>query len=117
MSHESQLVVPDSFRALYLDARRQRLLIPVADLQARAELCEDLAQQLLDQAQRLHHDLGLDQADVLLRCHAGLRDPSSGLTQGEAGWVVLRLAELAGWPWQEWSDLLTTSTTSGQPAA
>jgi hypothetical protein len=99
MTDESQIHVPESFIALYSN-ERGRLTLPLAELRQRCELCEDLAQQLVEQGQRLHHDLGLAQGDVIERCHAGLSSPGSGLMTTEAGWVVTRLAELLGWPWQ-----------------
>jgi hypothetical protein len=99
MSDESQFLVPESFIALH-STPRGRLTLPRDELRQRYELCEDLAQQLMPQGQRLHHDLGLAQSDVVERCHAGLCTPESGLTPPEAGWVVTRLAELLGWPWQ-----------------
>jgi hypothetical protein len=92
----SQLTVPDSFRDLYLDTRG-RLTLPLAQLLQRAELCEDLAQQLLDTARHIHFDLGIAEEDVLTRLHAGLQSPESGLQPGEAEWVTARLAELLDW--------------------
>jgi hypothetical protein len=70
----------------------------------RYEVCEDLAQQLVDHGQQIHHDHGLAEDLVLARCQAGLLDAGSGLSAAEAGWVVTRLAELLGWPWQGADD-------------
>jgi hypothetical protein len=95
----SQLHVPPSFIALYCDARG-RLGVSREQLWQRYEVCEDLAQQLVDHAQQIHHDHGLAEDLVLARCRAGLLDAASGLSGAEAGWVVTRLAELLGWPWQ-----------------
>jgi hypothetical protein len=115
MSDESQIHVPESFSALHRDAR-QRLSLPLAELRAHHELCEDLAQQLVEQGQRLHHDLGLAQDDVLARCRAGLRDPAAGLAPPEADWVVIRLAELLGWPWAEVQASLQDEAAAAAPA-
>ena len=41
--------------------------------------------------------LGVDESDVLDRCHRGLLDAASGVSRPEAGWVVQRLAELLEW--------------------
>ena len=49
MSDDNQLFVPPSFVALFHDARG-RLREPKAQLLARYELCEDLAQLLVEQA-------------------------------------------------------------------
>ncbi|MFM2069366.1 MAG: hypothetical protein RLZZ584_4275, partial [Pseudomonadota bacterium] len=78
MSDESQIHVPDSYTALHTN-ERHRLTLPLPELRQRYELCEDLAQQLVEQGQRLHHDLGLAQEDVLSRCLAGLQGEGSGL--------------------------------------
>jgi hypothetical protein len=98
MSDENQIYLPDSFLALYRDAR-QRLTAPLAEIRARYELCEDLAQQLEEHARgRSIHAHG-SEVDLLLRYHAGLADPDpdSGFSAAEARWVVTRLSELLGW--------------------
>lgn len=94
--HDSQVLVPDSFRALHSD-RRGRLTRPAAEVAQRAELCEDLAQQLLDSARALHFDRGVAADLVLARLQQGLDEPEAGLQPGEARWVAGRVAELAGW--------------------
>jgi hypothetical protein len=96
MSDENQIYLPESFLNLYRDAR-QRLTAPLADVRARYELCEDLAQQLEEHARsRSIHAHG-SEVDLLLRYHAGLADPDSGFTPAEAVWVTTRLSELLGW--------------------
>ena len=100
MSDENQIQPPPSFIALYTDARH-RLAEPLAVVRARYELCEDLAQQLVEHGQHVHHDLGVSEDEVLLRCHTGLRSDDSGFSGAEAGWIIRRLAELLGWPWDD----------------
>jgi len=97
MSDDQLTPLPASFLALYAGPRG-RLSEPAGQVRARYELCEDLASHLSASAQALHHDDGLGEDDVLLRCHAGLNNPASGLSPGEADWVVRRLAELLRWP-------------------
>lgn len=70
---------------------------PMDEVRARYELCEDLAGHLVGSAQALHHDDGLAEEDVLLRCLQALQQPASGLQPGEGAWVVQRLAELLRW--------------------
>jgi hypothetical protein len=98
---EDQLTpLPDSFVALYGGAsshRARRLTLPMDEVRARYELCEDLAGHLVSSAQALHHDDGLAEEDVLLRCLQALQQPASGLQPGEGAWVVQRLAELLRW--------------------
>lgn len=88
--------IPESFLGLHTGFRG-RLLRPLAELQQRHELCEDLAQHLMTSAQGLYHDQGLDRDTVLERIQAGLESPESGLLDGEGAWVCRRLAELLRW--------------------
>jgi hypothetical protein len=97
MSDDNQIIVPPSFLAVHSDTRG-RLTLPKDELRLRYELCEDLAQHLSEQAKTLEHDMGLSQDLVLQRMHAGLSAAVSSLSAQEAGWVVHRIAELAGWP-------------------
>jgi hypothetical protein len=96
-SDEYQIPIPPSFHVLHADARG-RLLLPLAEFRARYELCEDMAQMLVEQAQALQHDQGLAEDIVLGRMQAGLAAPGAGLGEAEAWWVATRLAELLGWP-------------------
>lgn len=98
----SQILIPDAFRALYTD-RRGRLMIPRDELATRAELCEDLAQQLQGTAQQIHFDLGIAEDEVLDRIHATLANPAAGLREVELPWLIGRLAELLGWNDTGWS--------------
>ncbi len=94
----NQIEVPPSFLALFTDPRRQRLTAPPATVRARYELCEDLASHLAGQAQSVHQDTPAEQQAFLRQCHDGLRMPAAGVAEGEAAWVVWRLAELLDWP-------------------
>lgn len=94
---ENQLQLPASFHALYLDGQ-QRLTAPLEDVQARYELCEDLAQVLVGQTEGLVHETLQDQRELLGRFREALLAPEAGLNPAEARWVVQRLAELVDWP-------------------
>ena len=96
MDDDNQIFIPPSFSALYCDAHT-RLRLPVAELRARYELCEDLACHLVEQAQTLYHVQAPSEAEILLRIHAGLSSPGAGTSPAEASWVVQRLAELLQW--------------------
>ena len=98
MSDDYQIHIPPSFEAVHRDARG-RLTLPRDDFRARYEWCEDMAQMLVDRSQAVHHDLGVDEAEVLRRTEAGLGVPEAGFSMAEAAWVTTRLAELLGWPW------------------
>lgn len=97
MSDENQIYVAPSFQALYRDARN-RWTLPVREVAARHELCEDLAQHLTTHCQNVHVEIGADTDEVLERCLQGLLTPEAGVSEAEATWVVTRLAELLGWP-------------------
>ena len=98
MSDENQILIPPSFEAVHRDARG-RLTLPRDDFRARYELCEDMAQLLVDRSQAWLHDQGLSEDLILQRTEAGLAAAGAGFSAGEAAWVVTRLAELLVWPW------------------
>jgi hypothetical protein len=96
MSDDYQIHIPPSFFAIHTDAR-QRLREPLATVRARYEVCEDLANHLVQHAQLLHHAEVPSEEEILVRIHAGLNSPEAGVSAAEAGWIVQRLAELLGW--------------------
>ncbi len=97
MSDEYQIPIPPSFEAVHRDTRG-RLTLPRDDFRARYELCEDMAQMLVEPCQARLHDLGLSEDVILARTEAGLAAEGGGFSAGEATWVTTRLAELLGWP-------------------
>ncbi|MEY8876344.1 MAG: hypothetical protein AB9M60_07530 [Leptothrix sp. (in: b-proteobacteria)] len=99
----NQIEVPASFQAVY--TVRDRLTRKGDALRARYEVCEDLAQQLIETAQHLHHDLGVSQDEVLRRMLTGLVTPEAGFEPGEPAWLLQRLAELLGWAWPGLDEL------------
>lgn len=92
----NQQVVAESFQALYVE--RGRPLLARADLEARHELCEDLAQSLCEVCLQLHDRQRAGSAEILAQIQAGLLQPPSALPAQEAGWVATRIAELLQWP-------------------
>ncbi|MDQ6629573.1 MAG: ATPase with chaperone activity [Pseudomonadota bacterium] len=92
----NQLVVPDSFMALFVPAGQSKPTATRAVISARYELCEDLAGQLVEHAQG-QHDQGRSQEEILEAIRLGLRSGDSGIDEPESRWVVRRLAELQGW--------------------
>jgi hypothetical protein len=98
MSDDYQVLIPPSFTDLYLD-RRRRLTITQQTLRERYDLCEDLANQLVEFARGVHHDLGISEDEVLARCRRGLLAEPASVEPAEAAWVERRLAELLSWPW------------------
>lgn len=97
-SEDSQVVLPESFIALYRVPGRLKLSAPRAEIAERHEFCDDLAQMLTERAQTLLWELGVTEADVLQRMFAGLNAEGSVVNKNEAVWVATRLAELLGWP-------------------
>lgn len=98
MSFDQSRAVPESFIAVHAD-ERGRPRLGAAELRDRHELCDDLAQSLVDRVRELMHDLGVDEASVLDRVARGLTEPASGLAEGEPQWVRLRLQELLQARW------------------
>ena len=99
---DSQLQVPPSFAALH--TRAGRLTLRREELFARYDLCEDLANHLVDFAKSIHYDLGVAEDEVLARCRRGLLEEPAQVSEAEAGWIEGRLAELLGWPYAAASD-------------
>jgi hypothetical protein len=95
---DNQIQVPPSFQALYANASGTRLLQPIALVRARYELCEDLAQMLVDQASTAQFKSGAPEVEVLRAMRDGLRAEGSAVEVAEADWVIERLAELLQWP-------------------
>ena len=98
MSEDSQIVVPPSFVALFVEPGRIKPSMPREHIAARHEFCEDLAQMLMEPAQTKRWELGVTEDDVLERMHRGLREGPAAVDEAEARWVVCRLAELMDWP-------------------
>ncbi len=96
MSDDYQIDIPPSFFAIYTD-RRQRLSEPLAVVRERYEVCEDLANHLVQQALTLHHVEVPSEQEILAKIRAGLAAPGSGFSPAEAQWVTRRLAELLNW--------------------
>jgi hypothetical protein len=97
MSDESQIEVPPSFIALFVEPGRTKPNAPRAEISQRYEFCEDLASMLTESAQARLWELGITEADVLERIHTGLLGGQAGVNPAEAEWVTRRLAELLGW--------------------
>ncbi|MBL8347116.1 MAG: ATPase with chaperone activity [Rubrivivax sp.] len=98
MSDDNQIIVPPSFVALFVPPGRIKPTQSREHIAARYELCEDLAQTLVEHAQTVHFDTGADEAEVLRRMQLGLVSPAGVVDEAEAVWVTRRLAELLGWP-------------------
>lgn len=100
MDDSSQILVPDSFVALYQPSPHRRPSLPRAELAARHELCEDLATLLTEQCRTLQFREDLPEDVVLRRCLQGLRATPETVSADEAWWVVRRAAELLDWSWE-----------------
>jgi hypothetical protein len=97
MSDESQIVVPPSFIALFIEPGRIKPNAAREHILERYELCEDMATMLVDHARSKLWELGIAEADVLERIHRGLLEAEGGVDGVQARWVVTRLAELLEW--------------------
>ncbi|MET0382332.1 MAG: ATPase with chaperone activity [Burkholderiaceae bacterium] len=94
MSEENQIVVPPSFIALFVEPGRTKPNATREAITARYEFCEALATLLVERAQTLQWQLGITEADVLDKLHAGLRGPDAPVADEEGEWILRRLAEL-----------------------
>ncbi len=95
---DNQILIPDSFLALYAARSGSRLTEPMAHVRERYELCEDLAQALTEQARLTRFQLGITEQDVLEKMLQALLQEGSPVLPPQAQWVVRRLAELLDWP-------------------
>jgi hypothetical protein len=93
-----QTDIPGSFIELFLLPGATRPSAPRATIAARYELCEDMAQMLTEHAQGMRLGRDMPEIDVLEQLLGGLTVEGSVVGQGEALWVVRRLAELLDWP-------------------
>ena len=97
MDDANQIHVPPSFLELFAAPGGYKLTEPMAHVRERYELCEDLAQMLMEQAAARQFELGVTGQDVLEKMHQGLAAPGSPVQPPEGLWVIKRLAELLGW--------------------
>ena len=98
MDDANQILIPESFLALFAARGGHRLTEPMDHVRARYELCEDLAQALTEQARLTQFELGIPEHDVLEKMQQALTQEGSPVPPPQAHWVVRRLAELLDWP-------------------
>lgn len=92
----NQTIIPDAFLLLYSKNGQPTATREVVE--ARHDLCEDMAAQMTTLCASLEHKHDLSQEEVLRRCWMGLLQDGSGVEPPEANWVVARTAELLQWP-------------------
>ena len=101
MSEDNQIFIPESFMTLFIQPGRYKPSASRAEVSNRYELCEDMANMLMETAQNMQFTLGITEQDVLIQCLIGLQAEGSVVTLPESQWVVHRLAELLNWPFPE----------------
>jgi len=74
---------------------------PRAEIEARHELCEDVALHAAAFLAACHQE-GDDTSGALRRCHDGLRADPEAFAAVEAAWVVRRVAEPQEWAAPAW---------------
>ncbi len=99
----NQTLVPESFLAVH--SRHGRASLTRAAMEARHEICEDVALHAAALFAARHQD-GDSTDDALQRCHDGLRADPAAFSEAEAAWVTRRVAELHEWPQPGWLDAL-----------
>lgn len=90
----NQTLVPDAFLALH--ARHGRPLLSRAETEARHAACEDVALHLAEGLRARGVDAE-DATGALGGAHAALAADPSAFSDGEARWIVQRVAELMEW--------------------
>lgn len=96
MDSDNQIIIPESFIALFVLPGRSKPTEPYRTVLQRYELCEDLACALVDQATTKKWELGVETQDIVQRIGLGLAGDDAGLSALEAEWVCKRLTELMG---------------------
>lgn len=98
MDDSHQIDLPESFMALYVPPGKIKPTLPWRELLIRYELCEDLAQMLMEPTSTRQFQQDLLPEAALALCLHGLSDSPGVVSPAEARWVVTRLAELLQWP-------------------
>lgn len=101
MSDDNQILIPESFLNLFIEPGRIKPTETRQTIAQRYDLCEDMAQMLVEPCRESLWDLGITEADVLQRTAQGLTGTDTGLNEAQTRWVVRRLAELLGWEWPQ----------------
>jgi hypothetical protein len=104
MSDENQIEIPPSFIALFVPPGRIKPTASRREITERYEFCEALATMLVERAQTLQWQLGITEADVLEKLHAGLMGEGAPVPPAEGGWIIKRLAELLEWDRPKWKS-------------
>ena len=94
MPDDYQILIPPSFMALFVEPGKYKPNAPRTHIAQRYELCEDMANLLIDPAREQMFRLGITEDDVVYTIRDGLGGPDGVLTADEAGWVSARLFEL-----------------------
>jgi hypothetical protein len=97
MSDDNQIIIPPSFISIFVEPGRIKPSASKEHIHERYDLCEDMAHLLTEQASNKLWELGITEADVLLRIGKGLCGTDIGLSEQEVQWVIKRLAEILGW--------------------
>ena len=97
MDDANQIEVPPSFLALYTSVATRRLTQPIDEVRDRYELCEGLAQMLVEHPSMQQGDDAASQRQALAKTQLALEGEESPVQPSEAVWVIHRLAELLGW--------------------
>jgi hypothetical protein len=96
MISQSQTPGLRAFVEMYTaDTRAARDIGPV--IGERYELCENLAQALARQLTALEHSTGLPSHSARDRVQEGLMRQEAIVTEHEAHWIMVRLADLLDW--------------------
>ena len=96
MYDDNQILIPESFMALYRQPGRSKPTETYRTILDSYELCEDMANMLVGHASTKMWELGVEKQDVVQRIHQSLQGGEAGLNEAQTQWVMLRLSELIG---------------------
>jgi hypothetical protein len=96
VDNSNQILIPESFTALFLSPGRAKPTEPYDTIVQRYELCEDLSCALVEQATTQKWSLGVESVDIVERIVKGLSGEAAVVNDAEAAWIGKRLLELMG---------------------
>lgn len=97
LGEDSQILIPESFTAIYSDPIRHRLTVCKEELATRYELCEDMANLLSESTAAQWFRTGQEKEEVLKQVLQGLLSECAIVSEPEAQWVTRRIEEVLGW--------------------
>ena len=97
MSIPHQNEIPISFKVMYGGNGLHSRYAPRDFVANRHQLCAEMTAVLIEMAQHMYSNLGMNKEAVLHHCRRGLNKRGSVVTDNESLWVISRLEESLDW--------------------